>query len=144
METAYLAFGSNLGDRAGNIAKAIDALSACGVCVRKRSALYETEPVNARGGWFLNAAAEVRTDLPPEELMAVLLNIERSLGRKRENASAHDGKTAAVGLKDERAIDIDIALFGSRVIQTADLEIPTLGWLQGASFWRRWRRWRRT
>lgn len=125
METVYLALGSNLGDRAGNIAKAIAALSARGIRVTKRSALYETEPVNARGGWFLNAAVEVETDLPPDELMGVLLDAERSLGRRRESISAGDGKTtAAAALKDERAIDIDIVLFGSRIIQTAHLEIP--------------------
>jgi 2-amino-4-hydroxy-6-hydroxymethyldihydropteridine diphosphokinase len=117
METIYLSLGSNMGDRAQNIALAIAALGAQGVRVTRQSSLYETEPVNVRGdGWFLNGVIEAETELAPEELMQVLLSIERSLGRQRRAVSD--------GPKDSRTIDMDILLFGSRVISTPELQIP--------------------
>lgn len=124
MEKAYLALGSNLGDRAGNIERAIAALGARGICVTKRSALYETEPVNARGGWFLNAAIEVETSLTPAELMAALLEIEESLGRRRANGTPPGASGSPGEPSDERAIDIDILLFGRQVVETQNLKIP--------------------
>ena len=119
METIYLSLGSNLGDRAQNIARAIAALGAHGVRVTRESSLYETEPVNVRGdGWFLNGVIEAETELAPEELMHVLVSIERSLGRQRRAVSD--------GPKDSRTIDMDILLFDSRVVSTAELKIPHL------------------
>lgn len=120
MKTVYLSLGANEGDRAGNIAKAIQELSTNGVGVARQSSLYETEPVNARGGWFLNCVVKVESEKMPRELMDMLLRIERSLGRDR-NANA--GGNAA-GLKDARTIDLDILLYGSSVIRTPELEIP--------------------
>lgn len=106
-----------MGDREQNIARAIAALGAQGVRVTRQSSLYETEPVNVRGdGWFLNCVIEVETELTPEELMQVLLSIERLLGRQRRPVSD--------GPKDSRTIDMDILLFGSRVISTPELQIP--------------------
>lgn len=106
-----------MGDRAQNIARAIAALGAHGVRVTRQSSLYETEPVNVRGdGWFLNGVIEAETELTPEKLMEVLLSIERSLGRQRRAVSD--------GPKDSRAIDMDILLFGTRVISTPELQIP--------------------
>lgn len=117
METVYLSLGSNMGDRAQNIARAIAALGARGVRVTRQSSLYETEPVDVRGdGWFLNGVIEAETELAPEELMQALLSIERSLGRQRRAVSD--------GPKDSRTIDMDILLFGSRVINTPELQIP--------------------
>jgi 2-amino-4-hydroxy-6-hydroxymethyldihydropteridine diphosphokinase len=120
MKTVYLSLGSNLGDRAENIARAIDALSAHGVRVTKRSALYETEPVNVRGGgWFLNSAIEAETELMPRQLMQALLVVERALGRARR-PEAESGQD----LKEPRTIDIDILLFGSSVVDGPGLTIP--------------------
>jgi 2-amino-4-hydroxy-6-hydroxymethyldihydropteridine diphosphokinase len=117
METIYLSLGSNMGDRAQNIVRAIAALGAQGVRVTRQSALYETEPVNVRGGgWFLNGVIEAETQLAPLELMHVLLSIERSLGRQR--------RPVGNGPKESRTIDMDILLFGSRVISTPELQIP--------------------
>lgn len=117
METVYLSLGSNVGDRAQSIARAIATLGAHGVRVTRQSSLYETEPVNVRGdGWFLNCVIEAETELAPEKLMQVLLSIERSLGRQRRAVSD--------GPKDSRTIDMDILLFGSRVISTSELKIP--------------------
>jgi 2-amino-4-hydroxy-6-hydroxymethyldihydropteridine diphosphokinase len=113
MKGIFLSLGSNIGERAENIARAIAELPEYGVCVVGRSSLYETEPVEFLAqGWFLNCVVEVETDLAPGELMRVLLDIERSMGRER------------VAPKGPRIIDMDILLYGSRVARETDLEIP--------------------
>jgi len=120
MKTVYLALGSNIGDREQNIARAIEAMEARGVHVALRSSLYETEPVDVRGhGWFLNCAVQAETDLMPLQLLHVLLQIERDLGRRRHAAEAGPG-----ALKESRTIDLDILLFGNSVIHSHELEIP--------------------
>lgn len=106
-----------MGDRAQNIARAMKALATQGVRIVRKSSLYETEPVDVRGGgWFLNCVVEAETDLMPRQLMNALLEIERSLGRQRGPVSK--------GLKEPRSIDLDILLFGSNVVSTPELEIP--------------------
>jgi 2-amino-4-hydroxy-6-hydroxymethyldihydropteridine diphosphokinase len=116
MSTVYLSLGSNLGDRAENIARAIKALEARGIRVIRQSSLYETEPVDVRGGWFLNGVVEAETKMLPRQLMQTLLIIERSLGRKRRPLSE--------GPKESRTVDIDVLLFGSSVVSEPDVEIP--------------------
>jgi 2-amino-4-hydroxy-6-hydroxymethyldihydropteridine diphosphokinase len=116
MSTVYLSLGSNLGDRAENIARAIKALEARGIRVIRQSSLYETEPVDVRGGWFLNGVVEAETKMLPRQLMQTLLIIERSLGRKRRPLSE--------GPKESRTIDMDVLLFGSSVVSEPDVEIP--------------------
>jgi 2-amino-4-hydroxy-6-hydroxymethyldihydropteridine diphosphokinase len=116
MASVYLSLGSSIGDRAENIARAIEALAAHDVRVVKQSSLYETEPVEMREPeWFLNCVVEAQTDLPPRELMHALLEIERSLGRER---------TASVTRKLPRIIDLDILFYGSEIIREAGVEIP--------------------
>lgn len=113
METIYLSLGSNIGDRAGNIARAVAMLRERGVRVVRESALYETEPVEMRSQeWFLNCVVAVETDDEPRALMAKLLVIERAMGRER------------LVPKGPRVIDMDIVLYGDRVVSEAGLEIP--------------------
>jgi 2-amino-4-hydroxy-6-hydroxymethyldihydropteridine diphosphokinase len=113
MKGIFLSLGSNVGERAGNIARAIALLPERGVRVVKSSSLYETEPVEYLAqGWFLNCVVEVETEMAPGEMMRELLDIERSMGRER------------VAPKGPRIIDMDILLFGSRVVREAELEIP--------------------
>ena len=102
-----------MGDRAGNIARAIALLRERGVRVTKESALYDTEPVDMRTqDWFVNSVIEIQTDDTPRALMAKLLVIERSMGRER------------LVPKGPRVIDIDILLFGNQRISEKGLEIP--------------------
>jgi 2-amino-4-hydroxy-6-hydroxymethyldihydropteridine diphosphokinase len=113
MTTGYLSLGSNIGDRAANIERAIAALPAHGVRVIKQSRLYETEPVEMREqDWFLNGVVEIETDLQPQELMSALLGVEQSMGRQR------------LVPKGPRIIDLDILLFGSVILKQPQLEIP--------------------
>jgi len=109
----YLSLGSNIGDRAGNISRAVAALASHGVRVTRESSLYETEPVDFREqDWFLNSVVEAETDLTPGEVMDALLRIERALGRQR------------LAPKGPRLIDMDIVLFGSSIVRTPELEVP--------------------
>ena len=87
MKDIYISLGSNIGDRALNISRAIEALPAHGVGLVQQSSLYETEPVELREQeWFLNCVVEVETDLSPQRMMHALLAIERSMGRLRLDA----------------------------------------------------------
>ena len=113
MNIVYLSLGSNIGERARNIARAMEALPSYGARVVKQSSLYETEPVELRAqDWFLNCVVEVETNLQPRELMQALLKIERSLGRER------------LVPKGPRIIDMDILLFGPAATDEPNLEIP--------------------
>ena len=113
MKGIYFSLGSNIGDRALNIARAVEALPAHGVRVVRQSSLYETEPVELRGqDWFLNCVVEVDTQLTPQELMLELLEIERSMGRVR------------LAPKGPRIMDMDILLFGTAMVREPRLEIP--------------------
>ncbi|MFZ3214432.1 MAG: 2-amino-4-hydroxy-6-hydroxymethyldihydropteridine diphosphokinase [Candidatus Acidiferrales bacterium] len=116
MAGIYLSLGSSIGDRAQNIARAIEALAIRDIRVLKRSSLYETEPVGMREPeWFLNGVVEVQTELQPHELIRALLEIERSMGRSRAASPAR---------KLPRTIDMDILFYGSQIIREAGLEIP--------------------
>ncbi len=111
-ETAYLSLGSNVGDRAQNLREALARLREVGDVVEV-SSLYETEPVEfTEQAWFLNCAVALKTDLEPQELMARLLGIEREMGRERTVK------------KGPRTIDIDLLLFGDKVLSTPELTIP--------------------
>jgi 2-amino-4-hydroxy-6-hydroxymethyldihydropteridine diphosphokinase len=113
MATIYLSLGSNKGDRVQYIARAMEALGAFGVKVTRKSALYETEPVETSSkSWFLNCVMEAETDLLPPQLMHTLLDIERALGRRRRVP------------RGPRFIDVDILLYEDRVVSSEQLEIP--------------------
>lgn len=101
-----------MGERAENLRAAIGRLSALGD-VMAVSSFFETEPVEvADQPWFLNCAAALRTLCTPQELLAGILEIERSMGRVRTQA------------KGPRNIDIDILLFGSHILHSEGLTIP--------------------
>ncbi len=110
--TAYISLGSNLGDREAHLRDAVERLSACGAAVRV-SSLYETEPVEfTEQPWFLNAVVELRTELPPQELMAELLRVEKAMGRARTQP------------KGPRKIDLDLLLYDDETVNTAELTVP--------------------
>ena len=113
---AYLSLGSNLGDRRANLEQALERLKDLGE-VTATSSFYETAPVDfTRQPEFLNLAVALATEKMPKQLLHALLEIERSLGRKRTSAAA--------AVKGPRTLDIDILLFGSAIIDTAELTIP--------------------
>lgn len=101
---ALIALGSNLGDRAGHLQRAVQALGALGQVV-DTSFLYETRPVLLEDQpWFLNAACRLRTRLSPHDLLRGLQRVENDLGRAR---SVRYGP---------RTIDLDLAFYADCVI----------------------------
>ena len=112
MVEAYIALGSNIGDREANIKKAVDLLKEKTKIV-KTSALYETKPMYIEEqGWFLNSTAKIDTQLTLRELLFFLKNIEQKLGRK------------PVERNGPRIIDLDILFYGTQVVNEKDLQIP--------------------
>jgi len=109
----YLLFGSNLGERAANIANAVTRLENQGVNPMRLSSLYETEPWgNKEQPAFLNQAGKFSTAASPFELMQIILKIEEDMGRVRTKKW------------EPRIIDIDILFYGTQVIDQRDLKIP--------------------
>ncbi len=109
---AYIGLGSNVGDSKTHIRQALTMLAEK-VRVVKVSALYQTEPVGFREQEdFINAVAEVETDLSPFDLLALCRSVEERLGRKR------------IVRWGPRIIDLDILLYGDAVVNTAELVIP--------------------
>ena len=116
VEQVYLSLGSNLGERAENLERALHALEESEIRVLKRSSLYETEPQDVVAQpWFLNMAVEGETRLLPVQLLHALQRIEGQLGRVRGAGEVRRGR---------RVIDIDILLFGSVQMDTTELTIP--------------------
>src|SRR5919109_4648574 len=111
----YLSLGSNVGDREANLRAAITALGEHGVEVEAVSSAYETEPVGEIVDQpdFLNAAARIKTDLEPEQLLDVCKPIEAERGRMF-GAPRHG----------PRPVDLDILLLGDLELTTERLTIP--------------------
>ena len=109
MTVAYVGLGANLGDREAAIRAAAAALPAT-----RLSTIRETEPWGyADQPPFLNAVAEVETDLSPRALLERLLEIERSLGRRRGGPRW-----------GPRTIDLDLLLFGAQTVDEPGLTVP--------------------
>ena len=102
-----------MGDREARLRLALDKLHAPDLKLLRASSLYETAPMGLTDQpWFLNQVAEFETSLFPLQLLHRIHRIEKDLGRVR---------TVVNG---PRTVDIDIILYGSAIIHTAELEIP--------------------
>ncbi|MBN9519986.1 2-amino-4-hydroxy-6-hydroxymethyldihydropteridine diphosphokinase [bacterium] len=115
MPLAYLGLGSNLGDRRAALDAAVRRLRAePGLRVLAVSEYYETAPVDCPpgSGDYLNAAAAVETDRDPHDILKLLHRIEHQFGRVR------------TGVNAPRTLDLDLLLYGDRVIDTPDLVVP--------------------
>jgi 2-amino-4-hydroxy-6-hydroxymethyldihydropteridine diphosphokinase len=125
-ERAYVALGSNLGDRAAHLQKAREALAALPETrLLRASAIEETAPL---GGMqqppYLNQMVLLETGLEPLALLRACQQIEQQEGRQRDE---HWGA---------RTLDLDIVRFGARQVNDSDLIIPHPG-LPDRDFWRR-------
>ncbi len=113
--TVFLSLGSNKGDREETLKSAIDKLGGTvGIELEALSPLFETAHVGPPAPDHLNCALKITTVLPPESLLFFCQKIETELGRDRENEVTWG----------ERPIDIDIALYGDRIIQNDKLIVP--------------------
>ncbi len=116
MPTTYLSLGSNLGDRKQLLHTAINEIAERVGRVEAISSCIETEPVGFDSvHLFLNMAVRVTTGLNPYELLKVLKQLERDLGRTRKS---HDG------VHYDRTIDIDILLYDNLEVNSEELQIP--------------------
>ena len=129
MARVFLSVGSNLGDRLECLRRAVAELRATpGVDFLDASGLYRTEPWEQspggqpdQEGWFFNCVVAVETELEPMALLGQLQGLEDLLGRRRGPGSPEDRRY------EPRPLDIDILLYGDRVISGPDhLHIPHL------------------
>ena len=113
MHSAYIALGSNLGDRRANLQAAIDKVREAGIEVLEVSSFLETEPYGVTDQpSFVNAVMKVKTDLEPLELLRTLLGIEQEMGRVRKR---HWG---------ERNIDLDLLFYEDVIMTSEELNLP--------------------
>lgn len=114
MARAWISLGANLGDRLGQIKRALAALDTRpDTTVVEVSSVYETEPVGpGKQPRYLNAAAELDTDLDPASLMRVLLSIEEHAGRIRQERWG------------PRMLDLDILVYDDLVDPDGDPSLP--------------------
>ena len=113
--TAYVGLGANLGDRERTLRRALDLLAARkGVAVHAVSTFRETDPVGYLDQPpFLNGAARLETELPARELLTVLLDVERELGRDRSGPRF-----------GPRTIDLDLLLYDELELDEDGLSVP--------------------
>jgi 2-amino-4-hydroxy-6-hydroxymethyldihydropteridine diphosphokinase len=114
MTRAYLALGSNLGDRLAHLQTALDTLADdIRVDLVAISSVYETDPV---GGPvqddFLNAVLSIDTEASPHQLLAIAQSLEVQAHRERKE---HWGP---------RTLDVDLLLYGDESVTSPDLEVP--------------------
>jgi 2-amino-4-hydroxy-6-hydroxymethyldihydropteridine diphosphokinase len=110
---AYVGIGANLGDAAATVQEASHRLGQLpSTRLVARSSLYRSAPVDAQGADFVNAVAELQTQLPALELLHQLQAIEQAHGRRRPYRNA------------PRTLDLDLLLLDDLVMHTAELELP--------------------
>lgn len=113
---AYIAIGSNLGDRERTIESALRCIGGLDSTTLERvSTIIETEPVGPDGqGPYLNGVLGVRTDLRPRELLDALMEVERAHGRDRDREQRWGART----------LDLDLLIYGDEIIDEPGLSVP--------------------
>jgi 2-amino-4-hydroxy-6-hydroxymethyldihydropteridine diphosphokinase len=116
LKRIYLSLGSNVGDREGNLRKALERLASDDVRVLRNSRIYETEPVDYKDqAWFLNQVVEAETALFPMQLLTRIGRVE------------HESTSSSMPRQSSTR---------------CGWRFRIRGWRTGASCWRRWRSWR--
>lgn len=111
-----VSLGSNIGDKQQNIERAIALINEKIGSVVKKSSFYTTEPVGfTSDNNFINAAIEVKTNLPIYRILKITQKIERLMGRTQKSSK---------GVYHDRVIDIDILIYGNKKIHSARLTVP--------------------
>lgn len=110
---AFVGLGANLGDSRATLQAAFEAIAAVPeTTLTARSSLYRSEPVDAIGPDFLNAAARIQTRLSAHALLRALQAIERAYGRERSTRNA------------PRTLDLDLLLYGGQTSDDPILQLP--------------------
>lgn len=113
--SAYISFGSNLGSRLDNCTQGLNELARSGkVTVLQESKRYETQPVDYTDqNWFVNGVVKIATPLAPLELLKLLKEVEKKIGR-----------TKSALRFGPRILDMDIILYDELVMRSPTLTIP--------------------
>lgn len=112
-ERVFVGLGANLGDPRATLARALKELAELPQTRRVAvSPLYRSAPMDAQGPDFINAVVELSTTLTPRELLLALQSIEQAHGRERPYHHA------------PRTLDLDLLLYGQRIIRDPDLVVP--------------------
>jgi 2-amino-4-hydroxy-6-hydroxymethyldihydropteridine diphosphokinase len=110
---AYIGIGSNLGAAQDNVRRAILRLEKLpGTRLGEVSSLFRTAPVDAGGDDYINAVAQIETQLSAPQLLESLQAIEADFGRERPYRNA------------PRSLDLDILLYGRQQVASASLTVP--------------------
>ena len=113
MNIVFLQLGSNLGDRELLLKAAIIAIEDRVGDLVKKSKVYESTPWRVEGQKkYLNQILEVNTEFQAHEVLSIILDVEKELGRSRLEKWC------------ERLIDIDIIFYNDSIIETAELCVP--------------------
>ncbi len=113
MNIVFLQLGSNLGDRQVLLDEAINEIESLIGPLINKSVIYESSPWRVEGhANYLNQLIKVETQLIPEDVLSIILSIEKTLGRIR------------IEKWGERLIDIDIIFYNDAIIETAELCVP--------------------
>jgi 2-amino-4-hydroxy-6-hydroxymethyldihydropteridine diphosphokinase len=114
MTTAYIGIGSNLKDKRHNCLRAVEMIEQIPGCkLTGCSDWYLTKPVGVKGQeWYVNGVVSISTKAPPRDLLVRLLSIESDMGRVRTKRW------------EPRIIDLDILLYGRKIINEEDLRVP--------------------
>jgi 2-amino-4-hydroxy-6-hydroxymethyldihydropteridine diphosphokinase len=111
--TAYLALGSNVGDRLATLQRAVDLLGSVeGIRVVRSSRVFEAAPVGPPQPDFLNAVIDIETTLDPRALLLACQGVERELGRERNERWG------------PRTLDVDVLTYDDLDVDEPDLRIP--------------------
>ena len=112
-ERVFVGLGANLGDPAATVRAALQRLAPLPLTTLiARSGLYRSAPIDAAGPDYINAVAELRSELSPEDLLRELQALETAFGRDRPYHHA------------PRTLDLDLLLYGQRRIDSATLRLP--------------------
>ncbi len=112
MALVFIGLGSNIGDGRVNLQRAWQEMGRAGLLKISISPPYLTAPVGMTSkNWFTNAVGVVQTSLSPEELLTLLLDLERDMGRDRSAGQ-------------DRVIDLDMLYYDDLVCHTATLDLP--------------------
>lgn len=121
--TSYLSLGSNLGNRPNNLQQALFLIQKKAGDITRISNVYEAASWGFDSGDFLNACIELKTALKPAKLLETVLQVEKAMGRERNESSTYEA----------RAIDIDILYYDFEILESATLTLPHPG-LQNRRF----------
>ncbi|MDP3981298.1 MAG: 2-amino-4-hydroxy-6-hydroxymethyldihydropteridine diphosphokinase [Chlamydiota bacterium] len=137
-QKAYIALGSNVEDRLVYLKSALEHLFRIGCEIAGVSSVYETEPVECYGGWFLNAVVSVHYNGSADDLLCELKSIEDAIGKNKQNDEFEKHAVCKGDKPDQpqnpkqwsykkaRCIDLDLIFFGSQCVDNEQLVLPHL------------------